>query len=129
MKKLRVTVNGKSYDVVVEELESGGEPVVAAAPSAAQLSASPVAAPAASESSRSAAHTAAAGDVPSPLAGRVVAVNCAVGDSVAAGATLITLEAMKMNTFVSAAAAGTVKAIYVKEGDAVEEGQSLVGMA
>jgi len=56
----------------------------------------------------------------------VVAINAKIGATVAAGETLITLEAMKMNTLISAPAAGTVKEIHVKEGDAVEEGQLLV---
>ncbi|GAB4174645.1 MAG: biotin/lipoyl-binding protein [Terrimicrobiaceae bacterium] len=129
MKKLRVTVNGKSYDVTVEDLESTASPTQAASPVPARV-ASSVAPPAPSQAAPQAPPPAAsAGDVLSPLAGRVVAVNCSVGATVETGATLITLEAMKMNTFVSAASAGTVKAIYVKEGDAVEEGQALVSMA
>lgn len=38
----------------------------------------------------------------------------------------MTLEAMKMNTIVSAPAGGTVKAINVSAGDQVEEGQGLL---
>jgi len=126
MKKLRVTVDGKAYEVVVEELD-GGAPAASPSPSPVSSSVSaPVAAPAAPRPSAPA--TAAPGDVTSPLAGRVVAINCAVGDAIEAGATLVTLEAMKMNTFVTAAGAGTVKAIHVKEGDAVEEGQPLVSV-
>ena len=45
---------------------------------------------------------AAAGDVPSPLAGRVTAVVVTVGQAVKEGDHLLTLEAMKMNTFVFA---------------------------
>jgi glutaconyl-CoA/methylmalonyl-CoA decarboxylase subunit gamma len=42
------------------------------------------------------------------------------------GAQLVTLEAMKMNTFVYADRAGTVTAINAKPGDAVEEGAPLL---
>jgi len=119
MKKLRVTVDGKAYDVLVEILD---EPVAAEHPAhveSAHVSSPPVKAPTSSASS-------AAGDVPSPLAGKVVSVEVKPGQKVAAGAQLLTLEAMKMNTYVFAPAAGTVEAILVAPGDAVAEGQALV---
>ncbi len=126
MKKLRVTVDGKAYDVLVEILDEGGAPA-AARPAAhiepAHVSAPPVSAP---------AHhggPAAAGDVPSPLAGKVVSIDVKPGQQVAANAQLLTLEAMKMNTYVFAPAAGTVNEILVTPGDAVEEGQVLVKMS
>ncbi len=59
----------------------------------------------------------------------VVSIDVAVGDAVAEGQKVVTLEAMKMNTIVSAAAAGTVKAILVAAGDGVEEGQALIEIA
>jgi glutaconyl-CoA/methylmalonyl-CoA decarboxylase subunit gamma len=125
MRKLRVTVDGKAYEVVVEELDAGGSAQPAPAMAAASASVgSSVSAPAAAAPSATA--SGGPGDVPSPLAGRVVTINVAVGDAVEEGATLVTLEAMKMNTFVTAPVAGTVKAILIKEGDGVEEGQPLV---
>ncbi|MEX1118978.1 MAG: biotin/lipoyl-containing protein [Terrimicrobiaceae bacterium] len=127
MKKLRVTVDGKAYDVVVEELDGGSAP----APTAPRSVAAPVqtSAPApAAPPAPSQIPAAAPGDITSPLSGKVVTIQCAVGDSFEAGATLIILEAMKMNTFVVAPAAGVVKAILAKEGDSVEEGQTLVSV-
>lgn len=124
MKKLRITVDGKVFDVQVEDLDeantgaAAGRPPVTLGASAAPVSAPPVSSPARSGG--------APGDVVSPLAGRVVSVDCKVGDKVEAGAQLVTIEAMKMNTFVNAGAAGTVSAVHVTAGDAVEEGQALV---
>jgi biotin carboxyl carrier protein len=72
---------------------------------------------------------AAAGEVLSPLAGKVVSIDAAVGTPVVAGQTVITLEAMKMNTLITATATGTVAAVHVLPGDGVEEGQLLMSLA
>ena len=70
-----------------------------------------------------------AGAVTSPLAGRIVSIDCQVGQKVASGAQLVTVEAMKMNTFVYAEHDGTVAAIHVSPADAVEEGPVLVTLS
>ena len=125
MKKLRVTVDGKAYDVLVEILDEGGAPAPARPAGqpthieSAHVSAPPVTAPAGGGNT-------APGDVPSPLAGKVVSIDVQPGQTIEAGAQLLTLEAMKMNTYVFAPAAGTVKEILVAPGDAVAEGQVLV---
>lgn len=120
-KQFRITVNGKSYDVVAEIINEGASAPASAAPAA--VGSASVAVPAAP---KPAAPAGGAGAVPCPLAGRVVAIDKPVGSSVQAGETLITLEAMKMNTTVSSPASGTVKAVHVSVGDSVEEGQILV---
>jgi biotin carboxyl carrier protein len=127
MKKLRVTVDGKAYDVLVEVLDEGGAPARPAA-HPAHVESAHVSAPAASAPAR-AAGAAAAGDVPSPLAGKVVSIDVKPGQQVEANAQLLTLEAMKMNTYVFAPGGGTVNEILVSPGDAVEEGQVLVKMS
>jgi biotin carboxyl carrier protein len=66
------------------------------------------------------------GDVPSPLAGRVTALNVQAGQDVKEGDHLLTLEAMKMNTFVMAPRAGKIREVEVSVGSAVDEGQALV---
>ena len=128
MKKLRVTVDGKAYDVLVEVLDEGGDPA-SSRPAArpAHVESAHVSAP--PTSARAAGGAAAPGDVPSPLAGKVVSIDVQPGQKVEAGAQLLTLEAMKMNPYVFAPAAGTVKEVLVAAGDAVEEGQVLVKMS
>jgi biotin carboxyl carrier protein len=123
-KQFRITLNGKSYDVVAELVgEEESAPVAAGTPRPARSGgASAVAAAPAHK----AAAAAGSNDVTSPLAGKVVALNVAVGASVQTGQKVVTLEAMKMNTVVSAHKAGTVKSILVTAGDAVEEGQALL---
>jgi len=65
-------------------------------------------------------------DVTSPMPGRIVAINIAVGDQVEAGDTILTVEAMKMENPVHAPESGIVKAIYVAEGDTVNPDECLV---
>lgn len=59
----------------------------------------------------------------------VVEVNVAVGDKVAEGHRLVTIEAMKMNTYVLAASAGTVTEILVAKGKSVLAGDVLVRLS
>ena len=127
MRKLRVTVDGKAYDVLVEILDDGE---AASRPSAhpAHVESAHVSAPPTAAASRTPA-SAAPGDVPSPLAGKVVSIDVKPGQKVEAGAQLLTLEAMKMNTYVFAPAAGTVQEILAAPGGAVAEGQVLVKMS
>jgi biotin carboxyl carrier protein len=63
------------------------------------------------------------------MAGKVVGIDVQPGQSVEEGENLITLEAMKMNTFVTAPQSGTVASIEVKVGDPVEEGQALLTLS
>ncbi len=65
-------------------------------------------------------------EVRATLPGLVVAVGEAVGDEVAEGATLLTIEAMKMQNEVRAPRAGTVIEVAVAAGQAVATGASLV---
>lgn len=125
MKKLKVTVDGKVYEVDVEILDDGGQHAYVPPARAAQSSASaaPTPAPAAASAPKPVAGD---GEVPSPLSAVVVSVDVKEGDSVKEGDQLITLEAMKMNTLVTAPVAGTIGEILVGPGDAVEEGQGLL---
>jgi glutaconyl-CoA/methylmalonyl-CoA decarboxylase subunit gamma len=135
MKKLRVTVDGKPYDVTVEvpdDAESAIAPppapvsVVTSPPPPPPAVAPPVAAtPTPVPAAPVPASASGPGDVPSPLAGRVIAIIVKPGQDVKENDHLLTLEAMKMNTFVFAPKAGKVAEIKVAVGDAVGEGQSL----
>jgi len=64
--------------------------------------------------------------LPAPIQGTVVSVLVAVGDAVHAGQELVVVEAMKMQHFVEAEAAGHVRGIAVRVGDVVVEGHPLV---
>lgn len=128
IKRLRITVEGKAYDVQIEVLGESGA-VAAPAPTIAPTAvsapvSSPVSAPLAT--AKPSIGASAAGSITSPLAGKVVAIHCAIGQAVALNQKVITLEAMKMNTEVSASQAGTIREILVRPGDGVEEGQPLL---
>jgi len=120
IKKLRVTVDGKPFDVTVEIPEEDCLRHAPATPSPVQAAPQPTPSPA----SRSTAP----GDIPSPLAGRITAVIAGPGQVVKEGEHILTLEAMKMNTFVFAPVAGKIAAILVAVGDTVAEGQPLARM-
>jgi biotin carboxyl carrier protein len=127
MKKFRVTVEGKSYEVLVESLEDAGEPGPAPATQPRPVAPAPLAAePVAPAAASPASEPVPSGAVPSPLSGKVVAVAVAPGATVAAGAEIATIEAMKMNTHIFAPKAGRVTAVFVKPGDGVEEGTLLM---
>ena len=125
MKKLRITVDGKVFDVSVELLDQVSSTTAAPVPAAASAPAAsaPVAAPAPAPAPAPAA--AGAGDIPSPLAGKVVSLYVAPGTAVKAGDQIMTLEAMKMNTIIYAPSAGTITSFCVNAGDTVQEGQPL----
>ena len=65
-------------------------------------------------------------DVPAHITGTVWKIEVKVGQTVAAGDTLVILESMKMEMPVEATEAGTVKEIRCKEAQAVNEGDVLV---
>jgi glutaconyl-CoA/methylmalonyl-CoA decarboxylase subunit gamma len=130
-KQFRITVNGKAYEVVAEMLDSApvaGQAVQPIIPAASAVISAPVAAPVAAPAAPKPAGGASGGGgaVNSPLAGKVVSIDKPVGAAVAAGEQVITLEAMKMNTVVTSAVAGTVQSVTVHPGDSVEEGQLLM---
>ena len=66
------------------------------------------------------------GGLTAPMNGSIVRVLVEAGQSVEAGATLVVLEAMKMEHSIRAAEAGVVKAVYCTEGEMISEGTTLV---
>ena len=125
IRKMKVTVEGKAYDVTVEMLDEAPAAPTRAAPAAAVAAPAPAPVKQAAPAPAPAA-AAGGGSVVSPLAGKIVSVDVKVGDQVEAGQTVLILEAMKMNTEVTAASAGSVTAVNAAAGDVVAEGAVLV---
>ncbi|HGA7347019.1 TPA: sodium-extruding oxaloacetate decarboxylase subunit alpha [Salmonella enterica subsp. enterica serovar Saintpaul] len=109
-----VEVEGKAFVVKVSD---GGDisQLTAATPSSAPVQAT--------------APAGAGTPVTAPLAGNIWKVIAAEGQTVAEGDVLLILEAMKMETEIRAAQAGTVRGIAVKSGDAVSVGDTLMTLA
>jgi methylmalonyl-CoA carboxyltransferase small subunit len=122
--KLKITVDDKTYDVDVEVAD---EPVrhpqaFMVMPSQARVPAAPIAP----------ATPAGSGPVDearvcrSPITGTVVRAVAQPGQSIQTGDILLVLEAMKMETNITAPVAGTAKALTVAAGDAVKANQVVV---
>lgn len=116
--KYIVTLNGKNYEVEVEETEAVITNVSEAAPVAAPIA--PAAPVAAAPAAPVAAPTAGGTNVTAPMPGAILAVNKNVGDSVNAGDVIFVLEAMKMENDIVAPCAGTIKQILVQKSSTVE---------
>lgn len=131
VRHLRITVEGKAYDVVVEDVTEGVGGTLY--PTPGSMAAARAAAPAAPAGAPAPAAPPAAGGGPddklAPLGGVILEVVVKVGDAVKAGDKVAVIEAMKMKTVVSAHKDGKVTAVHIKPGDAVDAGQPLVTIA
>ena len=65
-------------------------------------------------------------EVEAHITGTVWKIECAVGDQVEEGDTVVILESMKMEMPVEAEDPGTIKEIRCQEGQSVQEGDVLV---
>ena len=117
-RKFRITVDGHAYDVVVEEIPHDAAHAAPVAHHPAVAAAAPVAPTGAS-------HAVAGAEV-APLAGVVVSIDVAIGQTIDAGAKIGVIEAMKMKTDVFAKGAGRVASIAVKPGESVDTGGVLL---
>ena len=104
--KYVVTLNGKNYEVEVEETDAVITAVTDAAPAAPVAAAAPAAAADGQE-------------VLSPMPGTILSVNVSVGSAVKAGEVILILEAMKMENEIVAPCDGTVKQLAVQKGSTV----------
>ena len=116
--KLKVTVNGSVYDVDVDVEE---EPL----PTLGSVQMGSSSAYSATQTTAKAPATS-ANALTTPMAGTVVKVLIEAGADVKSGDTLLVLEAMKMETEVTAPKDGKVKSVDVAVGDAVQGGQVLI---
>ena len=134
MKKLRLTMNGKVYEVVVEVLEDDEQYVTGGNLPAARAAAPPrnaKAAEAAPAPVRAAAPAGARGSVDpdtilAPIAGTVQKIFVSAGLAVEEKTPVILLDAMKMDTYIHAPRTGQVAEVCVAPGDVVQVGTVLI---
>lgn len=132
MKKFKVTVNGKSYEVDVEELGTAASatpvtpapaPIAVAAPTPPPAPAAAVASPATQEVPKGPIPDSAV-VVKAPMPGKISAIKQESG-SVTRGSVLLVLEAMKMQNDIPAPQDGTLTEVRVAVGDNVKTGDVL----
>ena len=134
MKRFNIVVNGRAYDVQVDEMAPGAPapaPVPAAMPSAIPSPVpSPVGYAAPAPAPKAAAPAAGAGavKVTASVPGKVLKIVASAGQAVKAGDSIVILESMKMEIPVVAPQDGTVASIDTTEGASVENGDTLATM-
>ena len=125
MKRYSITVNGNTYDVVVEEVDAQGAtaPIATPAPVAA-----PVATPAPAAKAAPAAAAAGGTKVTAPMPGTILEIKVAAGQAVKKGDVICVLEAMKMENDIPAPCDGVIASINVQKGATVAANDVLASL-
>ena len=134
MRKYQIKVDGKVYEVEVEEVggnESSTGTISAPQPVATKVKEEPVSQNAAKPSSSpvpaKASTEAVAGEqVVAPMPGKILRISVNEGDSIKDGDAILILEAMKMENEIFASTSGKIKKINVSVNDMVDTGDTLV---
>jgi biotin carboxyl carrier protein len=132
MRKFIVNVNGKQYEVEVEEITSGATsnikqtPAVQVEPKPEKSAPQPKVETAPKEVKKQVQVSQGAEVVTAPMPGTILNINVNEGDAVKEGQVLIILEAMKMENEILAPKDGKVVSIPVTKGSSVNTGDQLV---
>ncbi len=109
MKTYKITVNGKTYMVEVEEVGANETASTTASPSA------PV--------NQTSGH---GEPIEAPIQGTLLSINVAQGDAVKKGQVLAILEAMKLENEIACPFDGVVSSVSAKEGQVVDSGDLIM---
>jgi len=123
MRKFNIKVNGKAYEVEVDEI--GGAPSAAVPVSApvAPVAPSTPATPAATDTAPTGST-----EVNAPMPGTILSVAVSKGDTIKEGDVLCVLEAMKMENEIKATCSGKVVAVGVAKGATVNSGDLIAAI-
>jgi methylmalonyl-CoA carboxyltransferase small subunit len=124
--KLNIKINDKTYEVDVEAAEPDAPNH---APRGYVMESAPVRVPAAPLAAPPVQSGGAVNEEKvcrSPVSGNVVRVMAHAGQSIQVGDVLLVLEAMKMETNITAPVSGKLAAVKVNAGDSVQSGQVVV---
>ncbi|MBE3580503.1 MAG: biotin/lipoyl-binding protein [Thermoanaerobacteraceae bacterium] len=128
MRQFRVTVNGESLVVEVEEIKGGATNPQTRTANAVSM---PTQVPRQASSVRGSAASGGptTGDnITAPMPGNILSIQVKEGEHVKAGQVLLILEAMKMENEIVAPRDGTVKKICVTVGQSVNTGDHLISL-
>lgn len=140
MKKYIITVNGKRYEVEVEEVNQGGMQTVAQSVSASvvtpvQPKEEPKPQKSVSEAKPEPSKEVVTKPVPkgaqvveAPMPGTILDIKVKEGDTVTEGQVLLILEAMKMENEIVAPRSGKVTAVNAAKGASVNAGDALISL-
>lgn len=129
MKNLKITVNGKTYDVQVEEASENKDTGAKAVPiNEENFTEKKVSQGTQNNAVKLNLDTSGSQGEPvkAPMPGTIVSVNVSEGQNVQKGTVLLVLEAMKMENEIVSPRDAVVTHISVKKGESVESGSSLV---
>ena len=135
MRKYQIKVDGKVYEVEVEEVganKSSTGTISVPQPVVTKVKEEPVSQKAAAKTSpapapaKAPAAAVAGEEVVAPMPGKVLQLKVKEGDSIKEGDTLLILEAMKMENEIVANTSGNVKKINVDANDMVDTGDVLL---
>ncbi len=135
VKRFNITVNGRGYDVLVEEVPMGAPAKATAAAPKQAVAAAPApkkpttAAPVAPKAEPKAAAASGSATISAPMPGTILDIKVKEGQAVQKGEVIAILEAMKMENDIMAPQAGTIASIGAKKGQSVEVGEVIATLS
>jgi methylmalonyl-CoA carboxyltransferase small subunit len=124
--KLNITIDGKTFEVEVDATEQESPAASTHNLGGLSVGSAPLRVPAGTAPAAPTAESKPVNEEKvcrSPVSGIVVRVPVQVGQSLQPGDILLVLEAMKMETNITAPSAGKIAAIRTNQGDGVQAGQ------